>query len=316
MQLHPGKTNQLAAELAALASRHQHTPKKKPKKGGLQTQPLLKNLSVTCVSSSAATMAEKQKQQQPHVVRTLLAGGVSAACVRTLEAPLERVKLLLQNQNMIGQHNRYSGIIDTLVRVHKEQGLLSFWRGNATNCLRVVPTYALRFTFMDFYQQLATVGYNGRIEDLPLWRQGLSGASAGFTTMLITYPLDLTRTQLAVDTSLTKGKKLYNGMFDCMKQTVQKDGVRGLYKGLLISLLEITPYTAIAMGGYEYFKSNLPEDKEFTSSWRSTLAKLGCGWVAGLCGSLTCYPLDTVKRQMMLDGAVGFKNKYNNRWVE
>jgi solute carrier family 25 (adenine nucleotide translocator) protein 4/5/6/31 len=258
-----------------------------------------------------------QKQQhQPHVVQKLLSGGLSAAAVRTLEAPLERVKLLLQNQNMIGQHNRYRGIFDTLARVHREQGFISFWRGNGTNCLRVIPSYALRFTFMDYYQQLATIGYNGRIEDLPLWRQASSGAASGFTTMLIVYPLDLIRTQLSVDTTATAGKKLYNGMFDCMKKTVQVDGVPGLYKGLLISLIEITPYTAIAMGGYEYFKAQLPADEDFTSSWNSTMAKLGCGWVAGLCGSLFCYPMDTVKRQMMLDGAIGFKAKYDNSIVK
>jgi hypothetical protein len=32
--------------------------------------------------------------------------------------------------------------------------------------------------------------------------------------------------------------------------------------------------------------------------------KLGCGWVSGLCASLTCYPMDTVKRQLMLEGSL------------
>jgi len=239
----------------------------------------------------------------------LLSGGLSAACVRTLEAPFERVKLLLQNQNMISQHNRYRGIIDTFSRVYNEQGLLSFWRGNAINCLRVVPTYALRFTFMDYYQQLAMIGYNGRTEDLPLWMQGLSGALAGFTTMLIVYPLDLIRTQLSVNTSSATNRKLYNGIFDCI---IQKNGFQGLYRGLLISLIEITPYTALTLGGYEFVKTLLPKNKEFTVSWYSMFVKFGCAWVSGLCGSFICYPLDTVKRQMMLDGAAGFKSKYNN----
>ena len=218
---------------------------------------------------------------------------------------------------MIGnKHSSYKGIFDALRRVHNEQGFLSFWRGNATNCLRVLPTYALRFTFMDYYQRIASVGYNGRVEDLPLWRQGLSGACSGFTTMLIVYPLDLTRTTLSVDTSQAIGKRLYSGMLNCMQKTVQESGFRGLYKGLLISLIEITPYTAIAMGGYEFLKAQLPSDEKFASSWLCTVGKLGCGWVAGLCGSLACYPMDTVKRQMMLDGTHGFKAKYDNRIVK
>ena len=89
-----------------------------------------------------------------------------------------------------------------------------------------------------------------------------------------------------------------------------------LYKGLLISLIEITPYTAIAMGGYEFLKTRLPSDEKFASSWLSTAATLGCGWVAGICGSLVCYPMDTVKRQLMLDGTHGFKARYDSRIVK
>ena len=134
--------------------------------------------------------------------------------------------------------------------------------------------------------------------------------------MLIVFPLDLVRTKLSVDTSHVVGSRLYNGMFDCLQTTVQESGWRGLYKGLLISLVEITPYTAISMGGYEFAKAQLPSNEEFTSSWLCTVAKLGCGWVSGLCGSLVCYPLDTMKRQMMLDGAHGFRARYDNRIIK
>ena len=89
------------------------------------------------------------EQRPGDVLRKMAAGGAAAVCVRTMEAPLERVKLLLQNQNMIKRQSQYAGIIDALRRVNNEQGFLSFWRGNPTNCLRILPTYALRFTLMD-----------------------------------------------------------------------------------------------------------------------------------------------------------------------
>lgn len=64
-------------------------------------------------------------------------GAFSAVLAKTLCSPFERVKLILQLQNAQPTITRpYSGLIDCLLRVPKEQGFLSFWRGNGTNCLR------------------------------------------------------------------------------------------------------------------------------------------------------------------------------------
>jgi hypothetical protein len=89
-----------------------------------------------------------------------------------------------------------------------------------------------------------------------------------------------------------------------LKRTAQAEGLSGLYKGLLVSLAEIGPYLAISLGGYEFLKARVIESKEggVTNAERVWLS-LGCGWFSGLCASLVCYPLDTVKRQLMLDGA-------------
>ena len=45
------------------------------------------------------------------------------------------------------------------------------------------------------------------------------------------------------------------------------------------------------------------------------LGTVAIGWSSGLLASLVCYPLDTVKRQLMLDGGVGFAGKYDGRIV-
>lgn len=73
-----------------------------------------------------------------------MVGGVSAAISKTAVAPIERVKLLLQNQDAsksIGTDvKKYEGIVDCFSRVWKEQGFFSFWRGNLANVVRYFPT--------------------------------------------------------------------------------------------------------------------------------------------------------------------------------
>ncbi|ERE88947.1 ADP/ATP translocase 2-like protein [Cricetulus griseus] len=98
--------------------------------------------------------------------KDFLAGGVAAAISKTAVAPIERVKLLLQVQHAskhITADKQYKGIIDCVVRIPKEQGVLSFWRGNLANVIRYFPTQALNFAFKDKYKQifLADVGKAG-----------------------------------------------------------------------------------------------------------------------------------------------------------
>jgi solute carrier family 25 (adenine nucleotide translocator) protein 4/5/6/31 len=72
-----------------------------------------------------------------------LLGGVSAAVSKTIVAPIERVKLLLQVQDNIKDipaDQRYKGIGDCFMRVNSEQGFASFWRGNLANVVRYFPT--------------------------------------------------------------------------------------------------------------------------------------------------------------------------------
>ncbi|CAH2225661.1 ADP ATP translocase, partial [Pelobates cultripes] len=90
--------------------------------------------------------------------------GVAAAISKTAVAPIERVKLLLQVQHASKQitvDKQYKGIMDCVVRIPKEQGFLSFWRGNLANVIQYFPTQALNFTFKDKTRLAADVGKAG-----------------------------------------------------------------------------------------------------------------------------------------------------------
>lgn len=58
----------------------------------------------------------------------------------------------------------------------------------------------------------------------------------------------------------------------------------------------------MCIGGFEYFKRRIPEEHN------TPLVKLLVAWSVGVVASLVCFPIDTVKRRVMLDGTVGFKH--------
>merc|ERR1711908_231182 len=78
---------------------------------------------------------------------------VAAGVSKTVAAPIERVKLLVQNQDEMGKQGRldkpYNGVLDCTKGVLATEGVYPFWRGNLANVLRYFPTQALNFAFKD-----------------------------------------------------------------------------------------------------------------------------------------------------------------------
>jgi len=115
--------------------------------GGLQN-PLLysyqgTSFPVASPVSSIIVPAAVEKQKSNFWVDFLM-GGVSAAVSKTAAAPIERVKLLIQNQDEMLKTGRlsepYKGIGDCFARTIKDEGVLSLWRGNTANVIRYFPT--------------------------------------------------------------------------------------------------------------------------------------------------------------------------------
>lgn len=132
-------------------------------------------------------------------LKDFAAGGISAAISKTAVAPIERVKLLLQVQHISKQitaDQRYKGMVDCFVRIPKEQGFASFWRGNLANVIRYFPTQALNFAFKDKYKQLFLNNVDKNTQFGRYFLGNLaSGGAAGATSLCFVYPLDFARTR-------------------------------------------------------------------------------------------------------------------------
>lgn len=80
-------------------------------------------------------------------VTDFLMGGVSAALSRTAAAPIERVKLLIQNQDEMIKTDRlselYKGIGDSFKRTMQDEEAVVLWRRNTAN-IRYFPTQVHR----------------------------------------------------------------------------------------------------------------------------------------------------------------------------
>ncbi|KAG6534829.1 hypothetical protein ZIOFF_008733 [Zingiber officinale] len=240
-----------------------------------------------------------------------LMGGVSAAVSKTAAAPIERVKLLIQNQDEMIKAGRlsepYKGISDCFGRTIREEGALSLWRGNTANVIRYFPTQALNFAFKDYFKRM----FNFKKDRDGYWKWFAgnlgSGGAAGACSLLFVYSLDYARTRLANDSKAAKkgGERQFNGLIDVYRKTLQSDGIAGLYRGFNISCVGIIVYRGLYFGMYDSLKPVL-----LTGSLQdSFFASFALGWLITNGAGLASYPIDTVRRRMMMTSGEAVKYK-------
>lgn len=231
-----------------------------------------------------------------------LAGGVSGAIAKTATAPIERVKLIIQTQDSnplirSGEVPRYTGILNCFQRVHAEQGMAAFWRGNFTNVIRYFPTQAFNFAFKDTIKAMFPK-YNSKTDFGMFFLTNMaSGGLAGAGSLCIVYPLDYARTRLASDVG--SGQKTFNGLGDCLIKTAKgPSGFFGLYNGFGVSVAGIIPYRGVYFGMYDSLSDLNPYKKERGPF--AIFTKFVIAQATAITAGYASYPFDTVRRRLQM----------------
>jgi len=248
-----------------------------------------------------------------------LIGGMAAGISKTGAAPIERIKLLIQNQDEMIKQGRlatpYKGVLDCFGRVIKDEGFGQLWRGNLANVLRYFPTQALNLAF----KEKIKVMFNYKIEKdgYAKWFAAnmASGGLAGAMSLVFVYSLDYARTRLANDAKAAKkggaagGERQFNGLVDVYRKTIATDGIAGLYRGFVVSCTGIIVYRGCYFGFYDSLKPVV-----LTGALKGNfLAAFALGWAVTIGAGLASYPLDTIRRRMMMTSgqAVKYKSSFD-----
>jgi len=235
--------------------------------------------------------------------------GSAAVVAKTSAAPLERIKLLMQNQGELMKQGRldkgYTNVVECFTRTLRNEGVVGFWRGNLASVIRYFPQQALNFAFKDEIKKIFKPGKNALYVE-KFSKNILSGGCAGSLSLVFVQSIDYTRTRLAVDAK-NGGKRQYSGILDVYRQTIRSDGVRGLYRGFAVSCTCIFIYRGLYFGLYDSLKPIVLKEE---GSWVHVFL---LGWLVTVTAGLAAYPVDTIKRRMMM--TVGQKDKYKSSWT-
>lgn len=200
-----------------------------------------------------------------------LGSGACAGIIgMTATYPLDMVRGRLTVQ----AGKEYTGILHATRMIVKQEGMIALWRGWLPSVIGVIPYVGLNFSVYETLKDVVLKHY--QLDDerqLSIFTRLACGAVAGTTGQTVAYPLDVVRRRLqmsgwagAQNLHAESGKAImYSGMTDCFRRTIQEEGVRALFKGLMPNYVKVVPSIAIAFVSYEQVKELLGVELRISS---------------------------------------------------
>ncbi|KAF2885701.1 hypothetical protein ILUMI_20474 [Ignelater luminosus] len=177
------------------------------------------------------------------------AGAFSGIFTTSIMAPGERIKCLLQIQQS-ATHKLYNGPVDCAIKLYKQGGIKSIYRGSVATIMRDVPASGLYFLTYEGLKDYLTD--HGKTE-ISILGTIFAGGSAGIANWLIGMPADVLKSRLQ-----TAPEGTYpNGLRDVARDLLRKEGPLALYKGIVPVLLRAFPANAACFVGFEVCKKFL-----------------------------------------------------------
>ncbi|XP_066149740.1 solute carrier family 25 member 32-like [Euwallacea fornicatus] len=247
--------------------------------------------------SSVTLLKEKEVKLLEHVKYEHLIAGTTAGTVATLILhPLDLVKIRFAVHDGIHGTPKYSSITNAFVTIHRTEGFWGLYKGVKPNICGAGASWGLYFFF---YNSIKNFIQGGNVnKPLGAGYHLLAASQAGLTTLLLTNPIWVVKTQLCLQFSGIDKPNSYNGMIDCLAKIYKTSGLRGYYKGLVPGIFGVS-HGAVQFMVYEEMKNNyqyyynLPISKKL-----GTIEYLTFSASSKLIAVLVTYPYQVVRARL------------------
>lgn len=119
----------------------------------------------------------------------------------------------------------------SIVKFYHTEGIPGLFKGNTASIARIFPFSALEFYSLEFYKNLIIRGHPDRQNSI--FYTFICGSLAGLNAITMTFPLDVARTRLAINTQNSSVKE--SSLVTTLVNLYKNEGVKGLYKGYSVA---------------------------------------------------------------------------------
>jgi hypothetical protein len=229
----------------------------------------IRNFITSLSSKSYDEDNKNKKQQQQHdnddddVNASLIIASATTGLIDGLASkPFEMIKSRQQIASTSSKRLRSTIAIKSLLN---EGGVSTFFRGWFPCVVRdSLGNAAFFVAYQTVKNKLKSYKDTNNIEGNNIINEGsiilLAGAAAGLAYVIVSHPFETIGTLMQIDVptlALTNNGLLksytykYTNMNNCFKQIIDKNGIKGLYRGAGATLLRAIPSYALSFYGYE-----------------------------------------------------------------
>ncbi|KAF2836251.1 mitochondrial thiamine pyrophosphate carrier 1 [Patellaria atrata CBS 101060] len=186
--------------------------------------------------------------QPPDATGSFISGAVAGTVATTLTYPLDLLRTRFAAQ---GTEKVYESLRSSIRHITKDEGYQGFFRGVSAAVVQVVPYMGL------FFSSYETLKIPLAGLELPFSSgDATAGILASIFSKTTVFPLDTVRKRLQVQGPMRsryvhRNIPEYRGVASTIRMILKREGVRGLYRGLPVSLIKAAPASAVTMWTYE-----------------------------------------------------------------
>ncbi|KJE89769.1 solute carrier family 25 [Capsaspora owczarzaki ATCC 30864] len=172
-------------------------------------------------------------------------GVIAGAFSSSLATPTDVLKVRMQAQS---SRPPYRGLVHAFSTIFKEEGVVGLWRGVIPTAQRAAVITCVELPVYDAAKK--GLIRSGHMQD-NIYCHFAASFIAGFAGSVASNPIDVVKTRLMMQST---GTQLYSGALDCVRKTVQREGVFALYKGFIPGYLRLGPWNIVFFLTYEQLK--------------------------------------------------------------
>ncbi|KAK1422367.1 hypothetical protein QVD17_25443 [Tagetes erecta] len=228
-----------------------------------------------------------------------VAGLVSGVSMVIVGHPFDTVKVKLQKHNTEAHGFKYRSGFHCTTRILKTEGVRGLYRGATPSFVGMAIESSLVFGIYSQTKQALQGGdFNRKPEPHIIVP---SAAFAGSIISFVLCPSELLKCRMQIQgtDSVVPNYRKYSGPLNCAIETVKTEGVKGLFRGGVATLLRESIGNAVFFSTYEFLRHSLHLQLKSSSFDHKNLGDVGIGIVSGGLGGIAFWsavlPLDVAK---------------------
>ena len=236
-----------------------------------------------------------------------LSGLLSGSLTALIFQPLEYLKTKQQQPDVKDMKTKRPTNIRDIIRLtlvdstnpnkYNLLNLSKFWTGLKPSLLRSVPVAVIYFSCIDTLKHSEFLGDKNKasfLNNYPLVRSFFIGAFAKTISDAITFPLNLIKTRYESDFYN------YKSLLGAFKSTIQNEGIPGLYRGLVPTLIRDVGYSGVYFVLYTKIKMSLSGSSDSKEKRTSAVYFATCAMGSAVFSCLITQPPDVIRSYIQL----------------